>query len=195
MNPVIQALITTALIACSTFASAQLQNQDPEKLATEAVNELVAHRFSKVEARFDDRMQNGLPADKLSAVWDALIDKAGPFERIVGTHLDEQMGMRVVRVTCKFKFDSFDLQFAVDNKAQGHRLHASGRAGAWQFAPQNRRESEAHKIVERTSGQVSVDQLHVDGARLFHGLGDGRAGNGVEHHTLYLSVAERPAAA
>jgi dienelactone hydrolase len=123
MNPVIQALITTALIACSTFASAQLQNQDPEKLATEAVNELVAHRFSKVEARFDDRMQNGLPADKLSAVWDALIDKAGPFERIVGTHLDEQMGMRVVRVTCKFKFDSFDLQFAVDSHDRISGLH------------------------------------------------------------------------
>jgi uncharacterized protein len=123
MNPVMQALITTALVACSTLASAQMQSQDPEKLATEAVNELVAHRFSKVEARFDDRMQSALPADKLSAVWDALIDKAGLFEHIVATHLDEQMAMRVVRVTCKFKFDSFDLQFAIDSRDRISGLH------------------------------------------------------------------------
>ncbi len=58
-----------------------------------------------------------------------------------------------------------DLDLAVDDQAQGHRLHPAGRAGARQLAPQHRREGEAHQIVQRAAGEVGVHQLHVDVAR------------------------------
>ena len=123
MNPILPSVVTTAILLVGTFASAQLQTPSPEAFGVETVNELVAHQFSKVEARFDERMQSALPSDQLAAVWGALIDKAGAFERILGTHLDEQAGMRVVRVSCKFKNENFDLQFALDSRDRIAGMH------------------------------------------------------------------------
>ena len=77
--------------------------------------------------------------------------------------------------------EAFDLVLAVAHNAQGNRLHASGRARARQFAPENRGQVEAHQIVQRAAGQIGVDQFGIDGARMLHGLGDGRLGDGVEH--------------
>ena len=84
--------------------------------------------------------------------------------------------------------ESLDLGLALDDQAQGHRLHASGRTRARQLAPQDRREGEAHQVIQRAAGQIGVHQLHVDVARMLHRLRDGRLGDGVEHHTLDLGV-------
>jgi hypothetical protein len=51
-----------------------------------------------------------------------------------------------------------DLELAVADEAQRHRLHAAGRAGAGQLAPQHRRQREADQIVERAARQIGVDQ-------------------------------------
>jgi hypothetical protein len=91
-----------------------MQRPDPEKLAAETVNDLVARHFNKVETQFDERMQTALPVERLATVWDSLIEKSGPFERVLGTHVEEQAGMSVVRVTCKFKDDTYDLQLTFD---------------------------------------------------------------------------------
>ncbi len=116
MSPIVHAAVTTAILVCGMFASAQMQRPDPEKLGVETVNDLVARHFSKVESQFNDKMQSALPVERLSAVWDALIEKAGPFERILGTHAEDQAGMSVVLVTCKFKDDVFDLQLTFDSQ-------------------------------------------------------------------------------
>ncbi len=116
MGFIVHAMVATAIFVCGAVASAQLQRPDPEKLGVEVVSDLVARHFSKVEAQFDDKMQSALPVDRLSSVWDALIEKAGPFERILGTHVEEQAGMNVVLVTCKFKDDTFDLQLTFDSQ-------------------------------------------------------------------------------
>ena len=78
--------------------------------------------------------------------------------------------------------EGLDLDLAVDDQAQGHRLYAAGRSRARQLAPEHRREGEADQVVEGAAGQVGVDQLHVDVARVLHRLGDGVLGDGVEHH-------------
>ena len=62
-----------------------------------------------------------------------------------------------------------DFELAVGHEPQRHRLHPAGRARARQLAPQHRREREAHEIVERAAGQISVDQRAVDLARVLHG--------------------------
>jgi dienelactone hydrolase len=112
-----------ALAVCSTWAFSQAQNPDPESVATEAVSQLAARHFSKVESRFDDRMQMGLPQDALSAVWDSILEQTGPFQGIVGTHLTEQPGMQIVFVTCQFKHALLDARIAVDSRGRIAGLH------------------------------------------------------------------------
>ncbi|MBA7681328.1 hypothetical protein ES703_89666 [subsurface metagenome] len=84
-----------------------------------------------------------------------------------------------------------DFEFAVADQPQRDRLHASGRARAWQLAPQHGREGEADQIVQRAARHIGVDQRAIDLPRRLHGVGDGLLGDGVEHHALDLLVLER----
>ena len=54
--------------------------------------------------------------------------------------------------------EGLDLGLAVADEAQRDRLHAAGRAGARQLAPQHRRQGEADEIVERAAGQIGGDE-------------------------------------
>ncbi len=87
--------------------------------------------------------------------------------------------------------ERLDLDLAVDHQPQGDGLHPARRTGARQLAPEHRREGEADQVVQGAAGQVGVDQLHVDGARMLHRLGDGGLGDGVEHHPLDLGALDR----
>ena len=58
-----------------------------------------------------------------------------------------------------------DLQLAVADEPQRHRLHAAGRTRARQLAPQHRREREADEVIERAAGEVGVDQRARRSAR------------------------------
>ena len=90
-----------------------------------------------------------------------------------------------------FARDEFlDLQLAVADDAQRHRLHAPRRARARQLAPQHRREVEADEIVERAAGAIGVDQRLVDLARMAHRLGDRVLGDGVEDDAVDALVLE-----
>ena len=89
-----------------------------------------------------------------------------------------------------FRDEALDLGFAVADEAQRHRLHAAGRAGARQLAPQHRRQVEADEIVERAARQIGVDQRHVDIARIGHRVEHGLLGDGVEDDALDRLVAE-----
>ena len=80
--------------------------------------------------------------------------------------------------------EGLDLGLAVADEAQRHRLHAAGRAGARQLAPQHRREREADEIVERPAGEVGLDQRRVDLARRLERIENGLLGDGVEGDAL-----------
>ena len=80
--------------------------------------------------------------------------------------------------------EGLDLALAVANEAQRHRLHAAGRAGARELAPQHRREREADEIVERTACQIGIDQCLVDRARIGQRLLHGVLGHRVEGDAL-----------
>jgi hypothetical protein len=87
--------------------------------------------------------------------------------------------------------EALDLQLAVDDQAQADRLHAAGRAAARQLAPQHRRQGEADQIVQGAAGQIGLDQLHVDVARMGHGLQHRGLGDGVEGDALDGLVLDR----
>ena len=84
-----------------------------------------------------------------------------------------------------------DLQLAVADEPQRHRLHAAGRARARQLAPEHRREREADEIIERAAREIGVDQRAVDRARVLHRLGHRLLGDGVEHDALDLLALQR----
>ena len=87
--------------------------------------------------------------------------------------------------------EGLDLLFPLDDQPQGHRLNPTGRAGSRQLAPQYRREREPHQVVQRPAGEIGVHQFLVDFPRVFHRLGDGGLGDGVEHHPLNLGPLDR----
>ena len=80
--------------------------------------------------------------------------------------------------------EQLDLALAVDDQAQRDRLHAAGRLGAGQLAPQHRRQREADQIIERAAGAIGVDQILIELARMRHRLEHGRLGDRVEGHAL-----------
>ena len=89
------------------------------------------------------------------------------------------------------RLEPLDLHLAINHDAQRHRLHPSGRARARQLAPQHRRQVEADQIVQRAAGEVGLDQLHVELARIGHSLQHRRLGDGVEGDALHRRVLER----
>ena len=80
--------------------------------------------------------------------------------------------------------EGLDLGLAVADEAQRDGLHAAGRAGARQLAPQHRRQREADEIVERPAGQIGRDQRAVDLAGLAQRGEDRLLGDGVEGDAL-----------
>ncbi|MNU66642.1 hypothetical protein D3C71_559620 [compost metagenome] len=89
-----------------------------------------------------------------------------------------------------FGNETLDLGFAVTDETQRNGLHTTGGTRAGQLAPQNRRQVETDEIVERTAGEIGVDQRHVDVARVRHGVQHRLLGDGVEDHALHRLVAE-----
>ena len=78
--------------------------------------------------------------------------------------------------------EALDLELAVADEPQRHRLHPARGTCAGQFAPQHRRQREADQIVERPARQIGVDQRRVDLARIGHCVEHRLLGDGVEHH-------------
>ena len=87
--------------------------------------------------------------------------------------------------------EGLDLGLAFADEAQRHRLHPPGRAAARQFAPQHRRQGEADQIIEGAAGEIGVDQLAVDLARVAEGVEHGVARHLVEHDPLDVDVLQR----
>ena len=82
------------------------------------------------------------------------------------------------------RLELLDLEFAIADEPERHRLHAAGGTGAGQFPPQDRGQGEAHEIVERAAGEIGVDERPVDRARMAHGVEHRLLGHRVEDDAL-----------
>ena len=90
--------------------------------------------------------------------------------------------------------EGFDLELAVADEAQRHRLHPAGRAGSRQLAPQHRRQREADQVIERPPGEIGLHQRGIDLARMAHRLLHRLPGDGVEHDPLHRLALDHAAA-
>ena len=66
--------------------------------------------------------------------------------------------------------ERLDLGLARADQPERHRLHPPRRASAADLAPQQRREVEPHKVVQRASRLPGAHKVHVDPARARHRL-------------------------
>ena len=84
--------------------------------------------------------------------------------------------------------EGLDLHLAVDDEAEGDGLHAASGLRAGELAPEHGRQLEADEVVEGAAGEVGVDELHVDLARVLHRLVHRRLGDCVEGDAGDLGV-------
>jgi dienelactone hydrolase len=109
-------LLTLALGAASL--AAQPPTPDPEALAKDLTQQLVARQFDPVVAHFDETMTSKMPSARLAAVWDSLIAQVGAFRSIDATHLQQEQGYQVVLVTSKFAKTTLNLKWVFDAKGR-----------------------------------------------------------------------------
>jgi dienelactone hydrolase len=105
------------------------QAQDSSAIAATAqkiIQQLVAGEFSKVEAQYDQRMTEALPAGKLAESWPGLIQQEGAFESILSTQTIRVQGIEVVKLACKFANANLDATVAFD---------ADGKIAGLSFGP------------------------------------------------------------
>jgi len=100
--------------------------QEPEALARAFVEELAAGKFDQGAARFDERMAQAMPAQKLAETWQAVQGQAGAFQKILGTSRNDAQGYLIVLVTCQFAATPLNVRVVFD---------AAGRIAGLFFAP------------------------------------------------------------
>ena len=83
-----------------------------------------------------------------------------------------------------FFLERLDLAFALHNQTQRDRLHPSGRKAATNFIPQQRRHLISHQPVEHAPSLLRVDQVLIDGSRMFKRRLHRALGNFVEGNAL-----------
>ena len=164
-----------------------LQGRGGEGRCRRALGRLLLHRGDGEAGGLDGGLGGfggGLVAQvELGQALGLMLDQAGHEGVAPGRHVGVDRPVFL-------GLEPLDLELAVDDQAQGHRLHPAGRARTRQLAPQHRRKGEAHQVVQGAAGEVGLDQLHVDVPRGLHGLGDGGLGDGVEHHPLDLGALD-----
>ena len=67
-------------------------------------------RFPAAVERFDDRLKQELPAEKLERTWTDLSPKLGAFKRIVAVRTTERNGSFVSVATCAFEKGEIDVR-------------------------------------------------------------------------------------
>lgn len=107
-------LIMFLLTTVPTAAKAASPNYSGD--ATQFVSYLAAGHYDAVEKIFTPQMARAMPAEKLRAVWSAVIAKVGEFQKIENTNLTTVQGYHVVVVTCQFQKGDLGLRVVLDSK-------------------------------------------------------------------------------
>ncbi len=166
-----------------------LQRRGGERCRRIAADRLGLDRRHRVGAGAERRLDGaggGLVGDVEPAELGAVVthragDEAGGRRGLEGD-LDAPVFLRL---------EQLDLALAVADQPQRDRLHPAGGAGAGKLPPQDRRQREADEIVERAAGEIGVDQIAVDLARVPHRVEDRVLGDRVEDDALDRLVLDR----
>lgn len=107
-----------AILPTIAFSQSLATKPDYAAIGRAAVTEISQHQWRAVEARFDQRMKDGLPAQKLASVWQQITAQAGAFQHIAGVMLREQQGYHVALVACQFANTDLDAKVVMDSSGK-----------------------------------------------------------------------------
>ena len=115
-------LVVLGLFIGVSLACAQPKQEtnvsDLTALAKSFVIQLEKGDFVAAARPFDATMQKAMPAEKLSAAWQALVGQAGPFKQQVGSRAIKAQGYDIVFVTCEFALVKIDVKVVFDGQRQ-----------------------------------------------------------------------------
>jgi hypothetical protein len=119
--------ITLIAVALTVSAAEMTRTQTLIKAAQTALEELKHNNFDRVEARFDSRMSEALPLDKLPTTWQTIIEQVGAIGACKEAKTSERDGYLVVVLPCEAANMPIDAQFAydADNKIAGMFIRPS----------------------------------------------------------------------
>jgi len=111
-----------ALVFAGAVGPAAAQRADRTPQARQLVMLLVKRDYAGVAKRFDDKMRQALPADKLKMVWENLTAQVGAFQKqgAARTEKAEEGGKTydVVVITCQFARRALDAKFVFNQQGQ-----------------------------------------------------------------------------
>jgi alpha-beta hydrolase superfamily lysophospholipase len=126
---VLGACLLLVLAACAKQAAPAATGTDPDVLqarARQLVQDLADGKADAVVASFDDKMKQGLTADKLRAAWASIGRMGGALTKVGETHAEVSEKKTTVHVRCVFEKGTFDAKVVYDR--------AGKVAGLW-FTP------------------------------------------------------------
>ncbi len=113
--------IMIAAVAFAASAAETTRAQTLTKAAHAALEELKHNDFDHVEARFDARMSEALPIDKLTTTWQTINEQVGAIGVCKEATTSERGGYFIVVLPCEAANLPIDAQFVfdADNKIAG----------------------------------------------------------------------------
>ncbi len=113
--------IALVVIALAASAAETARIQTLTNAAHAALEELKHNDFDRVEARFDARMSEALPIDKLTTTWQTITEQVGAIGICKEATTSERDGYLIVVLPCEAAKIPIDAQFVydADNKIAG----------------------------------------------------------------------------
>jgi hypothetical protein len=118
MIATVEVIGAALMLLASQFALAADPAERSARLVKEAkqiVTEIDKGQYGKVEARFDKKMADALPLDKLTATSKSIAEQAGALKTIGETTTSMHEGYFVVVMQCEYANAPLDAQVAFDS--------------------------------------------------------------------------------
>ena len=106
--------ILIVAVAFAATAAETSRVQTLTKAAHAALEELKHNDFDRVEARFDARMSEALPIDKLTTTWQTITEQVGAIGACKEATTSERDGYFIVVLPCDAANLPIDAQFVFD---------------------------------------------------------------------------------
>jgi hypothetical protein len=106
-----------ATLPVASFLVAADTNDRAQRLiaqAKETIANIDRGEFEKVETRFDEKMSDALPVEKLTSTWASISQQAGKLKRMGDATTSEHGGFFVVLIPCEFENAPLIAQISYD---------------------------------------------------------------------------------
>ncbi|MFZ0968265.1 MAG: alpha/beta fold hydrolase [Candidatus Acidiferrales bacterium] len=155
---IVQSVLAVALLQVVAMialgAPVQAQETDPETHARQVIDQMMAGKFSAIEAQYDPAMKAALPAGKLSDFWQQLNSQAGSFKKVTDVSEKVVQGYQVVTLVCDFQQATLDtiISFTSDGHIGGIRFVPHHPKAEWTAPPYAKPDSFHEQSITVTSG-------------------------------------------